>query len=155
MNTPINQVILGSTPMYSFDDLDTQLATLEAQRKKIQQMKQMQNQPVKLIWDDIDAEIYPLTEEQKSMLLQDQEYLDIYTRLQDMVQVEILNLVKHRIENTVEGKDLLSSQLRVLKRLKKRIIDDTNKEMEAFKRFKEYSKLNPGGTYEEFIKSNF
>lgn len=63
MNTPINQVILGSTPMYSFDDLDTQLATLEAQRKKIQQMKQMQNQPVKLIWDDIDAEIYPLTEE--------------------------------------------------------------------------------------------
>ena len=39
MNTPINQVILGSTPMYSFDDLDTQLATLEAQRKKIQQMK--------------------------------------------------------------------------------------------------------------------
>ena len=63
MNTPINQVILGSTPMYSFDDLDTQLATLEAQRKKIQQMKQMQNQHVKLIWDDIDAEIYPLTEE--------------------------------------------------------------------------------------------
>lgn len=155
MNTPINQVILGNAPMYPFDDLDSQLANLEAQRRKIQQMKQMQNQPVKLIWDDIDAEIYPLTEEQKSMLLQDQEYFDIYNRLQDMVQTEILNLVKYRIENTVEGKDLLSSQLRVLKRLKKKIIEDTNKEMEAFKRFKEYSKLNPGVTYEEFIKSNF
>lgn len=155
MNTPINQVILGSTPMYPFEDLDSQLANLEAQRKRIQQMKQIQNQPVKLVWDDIDAEIMPLTEEQKSMLLQDQEYFEIYTKLQDMVQVEILNLVKYRIENTVEGKDLLNSQLRVLKKLKKKIIENTNKEMEAFIKFREFSKNNPGITYEEFLKSNY
>lgn len=155
MNTPINQVILGSTPMYSFEDLDSQLANLEAQRKRIQQMKQLQNQPVKLVWDDIDAEIMPLTEEQKSMLLQDQEYFEIYAKLQDMVQAEILNLVKYRIENTVEGKDLLNSQLRVLKKLKKKIIENTNKEMEAFIKFREFSKNNPGITYEEFLKSNY
>lgn len=155
MNTPINQVILGSTPMYQFEDLDSQLANLEAQRKRIQQMKQIQNQPVKLVWDDIDAEIMPLTEEQKSMLLQDQEYFEIYTKLQDMVQAEILNLVKYRIENTVEGKDLLNSQLRVLRKLKKKIIENTNKEMEAFIKFREFSKNNPGITYEEFLKSNY
>lgn len=154
MNTPINQVILGS-PIYPYEDLDSQIATLEAQRKKLQQLRQMQNQPTKLVWDDIDAEITPLTEEQKAMLLQDEEYSEIYIRLQDMVQVELLNLVKHRIENTVEGKDLLNSQLKALKRLKKKILEDTNKDMEIFKRFREYSKLNPGGTYEEFIKSNF
>lgn len=156
MNTPINQVILGSTPMYSFsDDIDMQLANLENQRKRLQQVRQMQTQPVKLVWDEIDSEITPLTDEQKNMLLQDQEYFDIYSRLQEMVQNEILNLVKYRIENTVEGKDLLDSQLRVLKRLKKKIIEDTNKEMQAFVRFKEYSKNNPGVTYEEFLKSNY
>jgi hypothetical protein len=71
-----------------------------------------------------------------------------------MVQAEILNLVKYRIENTVEGKDLLNSQLRVLKKLKKKIIENTNKEMEAFIKFREFSKNNPGITYEEFLKSN-
>lgn len=155
MNTPINQVILGGTQMYPFDDLDSQLASLELQKKRIQQIKQIQTQPTNLVWDDIDAEINPLTDEQKLMLLQDQEYSEVYNRLQELVQAEILNLVKYRIENTVEGKELLNTQLKILKRLKKRIIEDTNKEMELFKRFKEFSKLNPGVTYDEFVKSNY
>lgn len=153
MNTPINQVILGNNPVY-FDDLDTQLANLEMQRKRLQQLRNAQNQNnVKLIWDDIDAEILPMTEEQKHLLLQDKDYFEIYSKLQELVQIELLNLVKAKIENTIEGKDLLEKQLKTIKSLKKQIIESTNKEMELFKQFKEYSKLNPGTTYEEFIKS--
>lgn len=68
--------------------------------------------------------------------------------------MEILNSVKSKIENTSEGKELLQRQLKIVKRLKGKVIDDTNREMEMFKMFRDYSKNNPGITYDEFLKNN-
>ena len=110
--------------------------------------------PQKLIWDDIDTEIEPMTDEQKSRLLQDEDYMETYTKIQSMVNAEILNLVKGRIESTPEGKELLSHQLKTVRRLKGKIIDETNREMEMFRKFREYSKQHPGVTYDEFIKAS-
>lgn len=156
MNRPINQVFLGSDPYHTFDDIDIQIQNMENYRNKLQQLKALQAQQttVKLIWDDIDAEVRPMTDEQKKRMFNDAEYVEIYSRLNEMVQNEILNLVKAKIENTKEGKELLTQQLKIVKRLKSDIISETNKEMELFKRFKEFSKLNPGVTYEDFIKAN-
>ena len=156
MNRPINQVFLGSEPYHSLDDIDIQIQNMENYRNKLQQLKalQVQQNPVKLIWDDIDAEIRPMSEEQKKRMFDDAEYVEVYSKLNEMVQTEILNLVKGRIESTVDGKDLLSRQLKIVKRLKSDIINETNREMEMFKKFKEFSKVNPGITYEEFIKAN-
>ena len=151
---PVNQVILGGDSMFnSLDDIDMQIQRMEAYRKKLQQLK---NTPVpqRLIWDEIDAEISPMSEEQRARLFGDEDYVMVYTKLQSMVQAEILNLVKGRIESHPEGKELLERQLKLVKRLKGKIIDDTNREMELFKKFKEYSKANPEVTYEEFIKAN-
>lgn len=155
MSYPINQVFLGSDSMMGsgLDDLDTQIRKMEVYRNKLRQM-QSQQQPQKLIWDEIDAEIIPMTEEQKARLLQDPEYAEVYTDLQSMVQSEILNLVKGRIENTERGKELLSKQLKIVKKLKNKIISETNREMELFNRFREYSKQHPDITYEDFIKAN-
>lgn len=164
---PVNQVILGGDPLLGGsvigNNLEEQLQWIERYKQNLEaakQMKQQSQQPVsqpapqKLIWDDIDAEIEPMTDEQKSRLLQDEDYVETYTRIQNMVNAEILNLVKDRIENTPEGKELLSHQLRTVKRLKSKIIDETNREMEMFRRFREYSKQHPGVTYDEFIKAN-
>lgn len=149
---PVNQVILGGDSIFnSLDDIDMQIQRMEAYRKKLQQLK---NTPVpqRLIWDEIDAEISPMSEEQRARLFGDEDYVNVYTKLQNMVQAEILNLVKGRIESHPEGKELLEHQLKLVKRLKGKIIDDTNREMELFKKFKEFSRTNPGVTYEEFIK---
>lgn len=156
MNRPINQVFLGSEPYHSLDDIDIQIQNMENYRNKLQQLKalQVQQNPAKLIWDDIDAEIRPMSEEQKRRMFDDAEYVEVYSKLNEMVQTEILNLVKGRIESTVDGKDLLSRQLKIVKRLKSDIINETNREMEMFKKFKEFSKVNPGITYEEFIKAS-
>lgn len=156
MNRPINQVFLGGDPFHSLDDIDIQIQNMENYRNKLQQLKNLQAQQahVKLIWDDIDAEVRPMTDEQKKRMFDDAEYVATYTKLNEMVQTEILNLVKAKIENSAEGKELLSQQLRIVKRLKNEIINETNKEMEVFKRFKEFSKVNPGVTYEEFIKAS-
>jgi hypothetical protein len=164
---PVNQVILGGDPLLGSsiigNSLDEQLQMIERYKqnlevaKQLKQQTQVVQQPIavqKLIWDDIDAEIEPMTNEQKSKLLQDEDYVEIYTKIQSMVNSEILNLVKGRIENTPEGKELLSHQLKIVKRLKNKIIDETNREMEMFRKFREFSRQHPEVTYEEFIKAN-
>lgn len=154
---PVNQVILGGDSMFnSMDDIDTQIQKMEAYRQRLNQLKNAQQaQSVHknhLIWDEIDAEISPMSDDQKNRLLQDSEYVDTYNELQSIVQSELLNLVKSRIESTDRGKELLSKQLKIVKKLKVKIIDDTNKEMELFKKFKEYSREHPDTSYEEFIR---
>ena len=153
---PVNQVFLGSDPMMSsLDDLDMQIQRMEAYRNKIKQLQNTNTQtPAKLIWDDVDAEINPMTEEQRARLFQNEDYVNNYNEIQALVQMEILNLVKGRIESTERGRELLNSQLKIVKKLKSKIIDDTNREMDLFRRFKEFTKNNPNVTYEEFIKTN-
>lgn len=152
---PVNQVILGGDSMLnSLDDIDTQIQKMEIYRKKLQQLKTAQSVVKTPIWNEIDSELLPMTDEQKGRLFKDMEYVNTYNRIQTIVQTEILNLVKEKIENSTEGKELLKVQLSIVKKLKSKIIEDTNKEMELFNKFKEYSKINPEATYDEFIKNN-
>lgn len=156
---PVNQVILGGDSMFNsnLDDLDVQIQKMEAYRQRLKQLKEsQQQQPIQksLIWDQIDAEITPMSSEQKNRLLNNADYVDTYNELQSIVQVELLNLVKAKIENTEKGKELLSKQLKIVKKLKTKIIEDTDREMELFKKFKEYSKKHPDTSYDEFIKEN-
>ena len=161
---PINQVILGGgDPLLGTsvvgNNLDEQLQLLEKYKQNLEAAKQIKQQtasaPIqKIVWDEIDSEVTPMTEEQKNMLFQDEDYVETYTRIQGMVQAELLNLVKGRIESTQEGKDLLQSQLKIVKKLKGKIIQETNREMEMFRKFREFSKQHPEVTYDEFIKAN-
>lgn len=164
---PINQVILGGgDPLLGNsmigNSLDEQLQLIEKYKQNLEAAKQLRQQaqsvqqpvPQRMIWDEIDAEINPMTDEQKTRMLQDEDYVDTYTKIQDMVQAEILNLVKGRIEATPEGKELLQRQLKIVKKLKGKIIQETNREMEMFRKFREFSKTHPEVTYEEFIKAS-
>ena len=149
---PVNQVILGGESMFNnIDDIDTQIQKMEAYRQKLKQLK---DTPKSLIWDRIDAEISPLSSEQKNRLLQNKEYLDTYNEIQSLVQLEILNLVKGKIENTERGRELLNRQLNIVRSIKGKIIEETNREMELFNKFKDYSKIHPNTSYDEFLKSD-
>lgn len=155
MTYPVNQVILGGDPLNSMPDFETQMQLIELQKARLQQLKQQaQAAPQKFLWDDIDAEVKPLSDEQKERLMMDNEYLSNYNAIQMLVQTELINLIKGKLEANPDGKELLQNQLRLTKRLKSKIIEDTQREMQAFKRFKEYSKSHPEVTYDEFIKAN-
>lgn len=136
--------------------IDADFGLYKSTRDSFDVMAAKQNQDAlqRMIWDEIDAEISPMTDEQKTRMLQDEDYVDTYTKIQDMVQAEILNLVKGRIESTPEGKELLQRQLKIVKKLKGKIIQETNREMEMFRKFREFSKTHPEVTYEEFIKAS-
>lgn len=162
---PINQVILGGDPLLSGsmvgNSLDEQLQLIEKYKQNLEAAKQLrqQTQPIQpiqqtVIWDEIDAEINSMSDDQKSRMFKDNDYTDIYNRIQEMVQVEVLNLVRGKIEATPEGKELLREQLNIVKKLKDKIIQETNREMEMFRKFREFSKTHPEITYEEFIKAS-
>ena len=161
MNTyPVNQVFLGGDPFTPNPNMDveTQLQALKAYEEKLKNIRNRtitgNSKPEPTIWEEIDGEINPLTNDQKEILFQNEDYIGINNMLQGMVQVELLNLVRGKIENSEEGKKLLNSQLELVKKLKSNIIEESNKEMEIFKKFKEFSRSKPGVTYEEFIKAN-
>lgn len=175
---PVTQFILGNSDPLLYpsekmtNSIDEQIAFLQSQKQAINeayrrnaipnanngttqnQQVPTQNQqvPTQGIWDAIDAEIAPLTQEQQNMLLSNQDYVNNYNALQSMVQAEVLNLVRGKIEASEDGKHLLEEQLKLVKLLKSKIVEVTNKEMELFKAFKEASKTNPNLTYEEFLK---
>lgn len=173
---PVTQFILGNSDPLLYpsekmtNSIDEQIAFLQSQKQAIneayrrnavaaanngvvQNQQVIPQQPVNQgIWDTIDAEIAPLTQEQQNMLLTNQDYVTNYNALQSMVQAEVLNLVRGKIEASEEGKHLLEEQLKLVKLLKSKIVEVTNKEMELFKAFKEASKTNPTLTYEEFLK---
>lgn len=155
---PVNQVILGGESMFNnLEDIDMQISKMEAYRQKLKQLKdsqQVQQAPKSVLWDKIDEEILPMSNEQKNRLMQDDAYMEVYNELQTIVQAELINLVKYKIENSERGKDLLTKQYNIVKKLKSRIIEDTNREMDLFRKFKEYSKSNPNTSYEDFIKNN-
>ena len=152
---PVNQVILsnsGDSMFNAMQDIDTQLQMMEAYKSKLQQLKANQTSK-RLIWDDIDAELNPLSDAQRFKLYNDSNYAETSQRLQQLVQAELLNLVKEKVERSPEGKELLEKQLKLAKELKIKIVEDTNREMELFKRFKEYSSSHPEVTYDEFLKT--
>lgn len=167
---PINQVILGGAdPLLNTGSLTDQIQYLEEQKRLIEaRQKQIQQaangqqtlqqvspqQTAKVsVWDLIDAEIEPLTNEQRNMLATNEEYVNNYNSLQAMVQAEVLNLVRANIENSPEGKALLDNQLKLVKNLKTSIIEMSQREMQLFNAFKEASAKNPSLTYDEFIKT--
>lgn len=165
---PINQFVLngGGDPLLGGGSLSEQLQILEEQKRALearqQQIKQAANGQQQLpqqtqskisVWDLIDAEIEPLTVEQRDMLAQNEEYVANYNNLQSMVQAEVLNLVRANIENNPDGKVLLDNQLKLVKTLKTGIVEMSQREMQLFNAFKEASTKNPALTYEEFIKS--
>ena len=153
---PINQITIGGDPLLNNQGLniEEQLRQLELRKQSLESMKQLNPQaiPQAILWDSIDSEIKVLSTEQKNKLFENEDYLRIYNRLQELVNIEILNSVKYRIENTPEGKQLLQDQLNIVKKMKPKIVEDTNREVELFRRFREFSKTNPDITYESFIK---
>ena len=154
---PISQINIGGDPLLTSTNgynIEEQLRQLEARKQALESMKQLNPQamPTSVIWNEIDTEVKVLSQEQLQKLFENEDYVRTYVRIQELVNAEILNLVKPRVESTPEGKQLLQEQLNLVRKMKPKIVEDTNREVELFRRFREFSKTNPDVTYEEFIK---
>lgn len=149
---PLNQFIVSPDSFGQIGDIEAQLKSLENYKAQLTELSQKRNRET--VWDKIDKEVSSMTNVQQQRLIANQEYASNANKLQAIVQDELLKLVKDKIENTANGKALLESQLELVKKLKEQIVNDTNREMDLFNKFREYSRTNPNITYDEFIKNN-
>ena len=154
---PVSQINIGGDPLLTTQgyNIEEQLRQLELRRQSLESLKQLNPQAMpnsSIIWNEIDSEVKVLSNEQLQKLFENEDYVRIYSRIQELVNAEILNLVKPRIESSPEGKQLLQEQLNIVRRMKPKIIEDSNREVELFRRFKEFSKTNPDVTYDDFLK---
>lgn len=95
------------------------------------------------LWDKIDSEIAPLTEEQKVRVYNDEDYLQVQNELQVLVSEQILQLIKPYIEQSEKGKALLGKMYDCVVVTKKQVVSELNKEMEEFRKWK--AKQKKGG----------
>lgn len=105
------------------------------------------------LWDRVDAEIAPLTDEQKIKVMNDDDYLSKQEQLQQLINEQVLFIVKPYIEQSDRGRQLLSEMLDVVQVAKKKVISEANKEMEIFRKWQEFAKKHPDATYSEFLKT--
>lgn len=154
---PVSQINIGGDPLLSTQgyNIEEQLRQLELRKQSLESLKQLNPQAMpnsSIIWNEIDSEVKVLSNEQLQKLFENDDYVRIYSRIQELVNAEILNLVKPRIESSPEGKQLLQEQLNIVRRMKPKIVEDSNREVELFRRFREFSKTNPDVTYDDFLK---
>ena len=104
------------------------------------------------LWNKIDNEIKSLNDDQRNILFSDKYYISIDTQLKILVQEALVNSVKNVIENSEIGNKLLTQQLNLIKTNKDKIIAESNRELETFKKFQIAAPANPNLTYKEFCE---
>lgn len=136
------------------NSIDEQIAFLQSQKQAINEAYRRnaipnanngttQNQQVitQGIWDAIDAEIAPLTQEQQNMLLSNQDYVNNYNALQSMVQAEVLNLVRGKSKLVKMVNIYLKNNLNLLSYLKVKLLKLLTKKWNCLKLLKKLVKL--------------
>lgn len=153
-----NQFFIGGNdPLLNPNEIQMRMKQLQDYKEALERQGQSQQQQPQQAqveyWKQIDGEIQVLNDEQKNRIFLNEEYQQVSAKLQQLVQEELLGLVKGKIEASPNGQELLKSQLDIVQKLKKNVVEESNREMELFKLFRDYSKQHPDVTYEEFIKS--
>lgn len=124
----------------------------EALSQKIQALKFTQQPSHQAtatpLWDEIDRIVSSLSEKEKALLNNDREYYENSMSIQEMVNSELLLLVRGRIESSPEGKAVLERQLSFVRRMAKMAREETARR-EAL--FQEYMTEHSDMTWQEFI----
>ena len=139
------------------NNIDSQIAQLTQLRQKTLDIYNknvaINNVNQDSIWSKIDKEIVDCDKYVLEQISKDENYIATNNQLNAIVQQELLLLVKQNVENREDGKKLLEKQLEIVKSIKSKSKESREEEILLFNKFKEYSKLHPNTTYEEFLKS--
>ena len=159
MPETLNFNIGGNSPFLATNTVEQNIALINQQVAQLNAIKNKLsgiNTPVEggmKIWEEIDKELASLTDEQKEILSKDKNYMLYHNEFENLIQTALIDSIKNKVAESKEGKTLLEKQLLTIKDKKKEIINQSNKEMEIFKRFQIAVQANPNLTYNEFINS--
>lgn len=89
------------------------------------------------LWDEIDKEINSMSDMQRRALENNEEFKKASFSVQALVNEHMLSIIKPRIEQTDNGRKTLQDQLSVVRGLKKSIMEETDRELAEFRKWKE------------------
>lgn len=120
-----NDPLLGNRP--SIEQLAHENEMIQQKLQTLQQMPttptaQRTNTP---IWDEIDRITSSLSDQEHNFLQSSQEFQENSMAIQEMVNVELVRLVRDRIEKSPEGNEILNRQLSFVKRAVKTAKEET------------------------------
>lgn len=166
MNGNIN-IYPGSDPILlgSGLDLDTKFREIEKMEQMLSQQKQQllklqgqasmeQQQPAQArsqtpIWDEIDAITAGMTQKEYDKLMASDEFQESAQALGNLIQAVQLSQIRPIVEASEQGQTILNQHLTIVKRLKKSVSAEVDKELDDFQIYKEkYSDV----PYADYLK---
>ena len=153
MNGNIN-IYPGSDPILlgSGLDLDTKFREIEKMEQMLSQQKQqllklqghasIEQQPAQArsqtpIWDEIDAITAGMTQKEYDKLMASEEFQESAQALGNLIQAVQLSQIRPIVEASEQGQTILSQHLTIVKRLKKSVSAEVDKELDDFQIYKE------------------
>lgn len=142
--------LLGEQPTYTLPQLE------EEQKKIAERLEQLKHsrvqparQPQAPVWDEIDAIVAGMSDQELDLLNANEEYQESSAAVQSILQREYLRIMRPIVESTKDGKDALDRHLTLIKRLRKSAKEAVNRKYSLMDEYLErYSNI----PFEEFMK---
>lgn len=127
------------------------MTQLEEEKRKLEDKMSMLRQtgpqqqvrPQAPVWDEIDAIVSGLSDQEMQFLNSNQEFLESSANVQAILQREYLRIMRPVVESTKDGKQALENHLTLIKRLRNYARDEVNKKYSLFDEYMEkYSDMS-------------
>lgn len=127
------------------------MTQLEEEKRKLEDKMDMirqtgpqqQVRPQAPVWDEIDAIVSGLSDQEMQFLNSNQEFLESSANVQNILQREYLRIMRPVVEATKDGKQALENHLTLIKRLRNYARDEVNKKYSLFDEYMEkYSDMS-------------
>lgn len=116
--------------------IDEQLANIRQLEQQLSQYKQSQPSNATPIWDEIDNIVGGLSDSEKELLANDDEFNESNSVVLAVLQREYLRIMRPIVEASSDGKEALQSHLATVKRLAKKAKEQTAEELKEFREYK-------------------
>lgn len=117
----------------SIEEQMNNLRQLEAQFQQYQQSQPQNSAP---IWTEIDSIVDSLTDDEKQLLADNDEFIESNNAVLAVIQQEYMRIMKPIVEGSALGHEALQNHLSIVKRLAKKAKEQSAAELKEFREYK-------------------
>lgn len=123
----------GNNFAKSIEEQMNNLRQLESQFHQYQQSLPQSSTP---IWTEIDSIVDSLTDDEKQLLADNDEFIESNNAVLAVIHNEYMRIMKPIVENSDQGHEALQNHLSIVKRLAKKAKEQSAEELKEFREYK-------------------
>lgn len=116
--------------------IEEQMSNLRQLEAQFQQYQQSQPQNSAPIWAEIDSIVDSLTDDEKQLLADNDEFIESNNAVLAVIQQEYMRIMKPIVENSAQGHEALQNHLSIVKRLARKAKEQSAAELKEFREYK-------------------